>query len=422
MRIKSFLTTTLFYGISTAINKGLMLIAMPFLGSVLGIGEYGLWTLSQIVISVGAPILSLNSISGIIREGVENEKVGYSSFIRYSILVLLVSLVIGFILIFLPSTWLWYTIILILIESFQNNLLGWYRARDRHINYFVLILLKLLALMASIFIVKSEPSLDQLLFYQIVLGAMFILPFYVKELFYSVYEKIPIAFKGTLIFSALLIPHGVAQWIMSGSDRLIIKYVLNDLELGKYSLAYTLAMVLMIVNSGFALTIPNFILKDYETWVSGNKKVKILFLYCIVTILITVVLIFSIDFVKPYISLLNEVDRTVKEIIVWLVNGIYLLGIYFFYVNILFYHRKSKIVSSITLVTALINLLGTYIFVKKIGIYGAAIVTFASYLIYLGLFIYESSKIEKRVFKYLKVELMLIVLTLGVNFSVLFFI
>ncbi len=422
MRIKSFLKTTLFYGMSTAINKGLMLIAMPFLGTVLSIEEYGLWALSQIIISVGAPILSLNSISGIIREGVENPKEGYSSFIKYSKLVLLITIIVGLALTFFSRTWLWYTIILIIIESFQNNLLGWYRSIDKHINYFLTILLKLIALIGSILLIRSEPSIDRLLYYQVVLGGAFIIPFYMRELFYSSFNTIPIAFKKTLIFSTLLIPHGIAQWIMSGSDRLIIKYLLNDLELGKYSLAYTLAMVLMIVNSGFALTIPNFILKNYEEWVVGNKKVKILFLYSLVTIAINLLLIFSVDFFRKYIPLLNEVDVDVKKIMTWLINAIYLLGVYFFYVNILFYHRKAKIVSTITLLTAVINLIGTYIFVKKIGIYGAAITTFASYLIYLSLFVYQSFKIEKRIYKYLKIELTLILLTLILNFSVLFFI
>ena len=89
--MRKFLKTTVFYGVSTAINKGLMLIALPLLGSVLNIEEYGLWTLSQIAISLGAPLISFNSAAGILREGIANQNIGYSSFIKYSRLIALIS-------------------------------------------------------------------------------------------------------------------------------------------------------------------------------------------------------------------------------------------------------------------------------------------------------------------------------------------
>lgn len=399
-----------------------MLIALPFLGNVLTIEEYGLWTLSQILISLGAPIISLNSASGILREGLEEPKKGYSSFIKYSRLIALISLLSIVALSFFPKTWFWYTLALILIESFQNTLLAWYRVRDKHLNYLILVLLKLGALVFAVFIMKSQPSIEKLLFYQLLLGGVFIVPFYFNELFYANFKKVPIIFKKILIFSTLLIPHGIAQWIISGSDRLIIKYVLNDFELGKYSLAYSLAMVLMVVNSGLALTIPNFLLKNYEAWMSENKKVKILFLYSITAIFINFTLVFSMDFFGQYIPLLSKVDIHIKGIMIWLSSGMYLMGVYFFYANVLFYHRKSKAISFMTIVAALINIVGTYIFVNKIGIYGAAIITFVSYLIYLGMFIYRACLEDDRMFKYLKTELGIVLLAIIINFTTFFLI
>lgn len=422
MIIRSFLKTTIFYGAATAINKGLMLIALPFLGVVLSIEEYGLWALSQIIISLGAPIVSLNSSSGILREGVEDSKIGYCSFKKYSKLIALISLAFIVPLFFFPRTWLWYTVVLILIESFQSTLLGWYRARDKHINYFSLVSLKLVALVGATLIIWSKPSIESLMLYQTVLGGMFIIPFYFNEIFNSKFSTVSIDFKKILIFSTLLIPHGIAQWVISGSDRLVIKHLLNDIELGKYSLAYSLAMVLMIVNSGLALTIPNFILKNYEGWLLENKRLKILFMYSLCAICINFFIILSVDFFSDYIELLNKVDLQVKELIIWLSSGMYLLGIYFFYVNILFYHKKSKTISTITGTVALINFVGTYIFVSKIGIFGAAITTFVTYLIYVSLFINRACVEDNRMYHRLGGELIIIFVALIVNFSAFFFI
>lgn len=420
--IKSFLKTTVFYGVATAINKGLMLIALPLLGSVLTLEEYGLWTLSQILISLGAPIVSVNAAAGILREGVENQKIGYSSFLKYTKLIALFSLILVLGLFFFPRSWVWYTIILILIEAFQNTLLGWYRARDRHISYFVLILLKLVALIGAVVLVRADPGLEKLLWYQVVLGAIFILPFYARELFFSSIKAVPFIFKKVLVFSAVLIPHGIAQWVLSGSDRIVIKYVLNDLELGKYSLAYTLAMVLMVLNSGLALTIPNFIVKNYQDWILQNKRVKILLLYSICAVLINFTLVLSVDFLAPYIPLLTEVDKNIKGLMIWLAGGMYLLGAYFFYVNILFYHRKSRSISMVTLVTAVLNLIGTYILVRQIGIYGAAMTTFFSYLVYLLIFIWQACKLERGMYMYLKKESLIIVTAVALNFLAFLFI
>ena len=61
--------STLFYGITTGINKGAPLLLMPFLISVLSISEFGIYSLAQTLISLLTPVISLNGGAAILREG-----------------------------------------------------------------------------------------------------------------------------------------------------------------------------------------------------------------------------------------------------------------------------------------------------------------------------------------------------------------
>ena len=64
------------YGLAIGINRGAVLILMPFLVSVLSTADFGLFSYSQILFQLAAPILSLNIIVSIAREGADDPKRG----------------------------------------------------------------------------------------------------------------------------------------------------------------------------------------------------------------------------------------------------------------------------------------------------------------------------------------------------------
>lgn len=407
----NLINSTILYGLSTAINKGLILIALPLLGKILSMEEYGIWSLTQIFISLGAPVISLNAFSGILREGVDNKKKGYSVFLKYLEVVSLITTSACLFIFWIDENWIFYTMLLIFVESFQLIILGWYRSQDKHLQYFGVCLAKLIALLFSILLIWEEPILVDLLKYQFVFGAILLFVFILAELFKKhKTEEGSIKINQVFRFSILLIPHSLAQWILSGSDRIAIKWLLNDFELGRYSLAYSIAMILMLVNSGLGLTIPNFVIKNYDKWITGQFKSKILILYGVVTFMITSSIFLFIDFLKEYISIFKAIDYELKLIILILIVGIFLLGIYYFYVNILFYHRKSKTISLITFLVGMFNVLGTIFLVEKIGIFGASIITFASYLIYYLATIYQAIRIEPKLRFHIKKEIGIVLL------------
>ena len=407
---------SVFYGFSTALNKGLVLIALPLLIGILSLEEYGIWALIEVIVSLGAPLVSLNAASSIMREGIGNTTKGNIIFSNYLKLIVPIAVLIIIVSTIMPTGWLSYTLLLIAKEAFMISILAWYRSQNKHFLYLLTTLTKIIALFIAAFITKTTPSLFLLLKYQIIIGSLLLVPFYLVAI--NTIRNSPKLsdFKSLLIFSLSLIPHGLSQWVLNASDRTIIKSILGNTDLGIYTLAYTLSMVFLLINSGLALTLPNHIIKNYNYWLNSSVRIKFLIIYSIVFTLISFTIVLVSYVFKPYFNFLDAIDNEVLILMKWILIGLYLLGVYLFYVNYLFYLKKSVVISAITMSSAIINIILTIIFVKFYGIIGAAISTFLSYFIYSALCIIFANKYEKLLRANVLNEIILILVSLSINF------
>ncbi len=380
-----------FYGLATAINRGLMLLGLPFLGKMLSIEDFGVWSLTQVLVSLGAPFISLNGSSGILREGIGNPQMGHTLFNRFSLETLKISVLAGLVLIFLQRDWIFYTVLMVLTEAFASLVMAWYRSQDSHILYFAVVFTRLLALGGAIFIEMDDPTLQGILFYQTLLGIGLLLPF----LAHSYLKKIPPVsynFRPVLAFCLHLLPHGFAQWVISGSDRIIIKAMLDDSALGHYSLAYTLSMSIVLINSGVGMTVGVDIIRDYQTWSTTLKRTKSIALYSAVFLAASVGLVGFITLFKHHIGSLENLTPAAVNLMPWILDGMYFMGIYLFFINYLNYLRESVLLSSITIISAILNVVLTIILIKFLGIEGAAIGTFVAYFALMALSMFFAVK------------------------------
>ncbi|MEQ8363062.1 MAG: oligosaccharide flippase family protein [Cyclobacteriaceae bacterium] len=422
--IKGLLTSKLFlesafYGSATAINRGLVLLALPFLGSFLTIEEYGIWTLSQVLISLIAPVLCLNGSAGIMREGANDRDLGFSIFVKYVRLATKIAFVVCIVSVFLKGDWILYTIYLTLLEAYLTLLISFYRSQDKHSLYFIAVLTKLVALFIAIYFSKTHDSLISLLQYQLAFGVGLLAPLFTLTLLNDRLKSLKYEFSPVVIFSLNLLPHGIAQWILSGSDRLIIKSILGDSQLGYYSLAYTLSMSVMLVNSGLGMTIPVEIIRNYSRWVETDRRSRIILAYSILFLFISIGLMVTCLELKNNVPFLKDFNDVVAITMIWVLNGMYFLGIYLFYVNYLFYLRKSLQVSFLTAGAAIINIILTVWLVNLFGIEGAAVSTCISYLIYMGLTMGFANHLQAFPKRYFIFDMVVIGATASLNYFIL---
>lgn len=417
LKNKDQISIFLFYSVSNALNKGISILALPILSVYLSISDFGLWSLSNISIVVLAPIISFNGYASILREGVGEKRLAWNILKKYLVISSIMSICIGAVAIFNLQNWIFITLLLACVEAFQVLLLGWYRSQDNHLSYMLVSLIKIFSIILSVFILDNI-NVVSVLQLQLVISSIMLLFFYFFLLIKN--KKIlkeDLDFKKIISFSLLLIPHNLSLWILSSSDRFIIKSLIGEYELGIYSVCYSIGLIIMLLNTGVALVLPNYIIKNYKVYIIGSIRRKLIFYYSTCVITLSVVIFFSISYFKDYFEFLKAINTGSINIILWIINGLYLLGLYYFYSNILFYKRRAKYISISTLFGALLNIFLTIFLIPIYGTVGAAIATFISYFIYLFFIFYFAQKTEKSLNNDLIFLISVILVTLFLNFT-----
>lgn len=392
--------SVLFYGFCTAINRGAPLLMLPLITNMLSIEEFGLYSILQIVISLMAPTISLNGSSAILREVSEDQKFGSYLIKRFGGISISIGLLIALILFPIPieNNKLYVLAVLIAIcESLILSLSNYQRSVESEGTYLAMILAKVGGFSLFLFYCQSmNLELIEIVQGQLVVYLLISIVFHVIEL--PRMKKAAIQgnekLKEVLAYTIPLLPHIISQWVISGIDRFILKYMVNDKAVGIYSLGYSLSMVLMLLNSGLALALPTIMIKNFEAWKNPKELKKYITLYsgAAAFILLVIYTIFWID--KIYFQFLNYHEIDLIYIIFIVFSGIYMLGLYYFYVNYLFYHKTTKSISTATSIVAAVNVVLTIVLIPYLGVAGAAYSTLISYIVYLILIQNKAIQIE----------------------------
>ncbi|VAW45699.1 hypothetical protein MNBD_GAMMA03-832 [hydrothermal vent metagenome] len=383
------------YALSTAINKGSVLLFFPFLALVFSLEDFGRWSLAIIVSNLLIPVVSLNASAGILREGSTHQDTGFRLlhlFAWSTVAIGCFFYVVAYM--FSMDEWIVYAIAISSAEAVLLLALTFIRVQEKPVFYFLINVIKMLALFALVLYVKesglSLPTFLRYHFYIVLLIAIVVL-----LLQYRHYVYVDVDFKPIFIFCLVLIPHGVSQWVMSSSDRLIIDYIFGFDSVGIYSLAYNIALILMLLNSGLAMALPTYVIKNYQNWKDRGLDNKFIGYYTYISIVLLVVVVFLYTLDAKYFNVLGYYGSEMLPLIVIIYFSIYILGLYYFFANYLFYHRKAGTISKITLYAAMLNVVLTALFVMWFGVIGAALGTVIAYVYYLIVIRHETLKVEK---------------------------
>lgn len=358
------------------------------------LGDFGKWSLAIVISNLLVPVLMLNGSAAILREGSGEQKVGVKLLQLFS----LITILLGFVFylggsLFSFERWLLYAIAIASAEAVLQLALTFIRVREKAALYFLINVLKTSALFLLVIYAKNT-NMNFTLLLQNHFYIVGVIASLVLVLEYRFYAPVNINFKPILLFSIALIPHGVSQWIMSSSDRLLLESLLGGDSVGIYSLAYNVALVLMLLNSGLAMALPTYMIKNYNHWKSQcfDSRFVRYYTYLSIFMLTLIISLYVIDF--RYFGLLGYYGEEMLPLIFILYLSIYLLGLYCFYANYLFYHKKASIISKVTFGAAIVNIASTILFIRWFGIVGAAVGTFVAYVYYLAAIRYQAIKVD----------------------------
>ncbi|MFD1802495.1 lipopolysaccharide biosynthesis protein [Mixta tenebrionis] len=375
----------LLYGLATGFNRLGTFVVVPLLSLVLSVDDFGKFTLYAIIIQILTPVVSFNISSIIARESAENWRATLTFvnvFNKISLAIILLSLI----TIFIERYVFFEILIYSLFEALflVNTTLVRFKNTTENFFYisFAKVILLLILLGGVWFFNKSLlGNIHNLIlifsFSNIVVAIPYVKATFLKNahLFNSL--KYICKKKYILYFALGLMPHIIAQWITSGSDRFIVKFFCGNISLGIYSFIYSIAAAFMLINSALALGMPQLCVSNYKNYTSYSFYKK----YLMVISIFWAFFVMAVVICSPIFPARYNFNSSLPEFI-FISVGMYYLSFYYYYSSFIFYERRSKELSFITVKVAVINIVITIILTATVGILGTAISTAISYFVY----------------------------------------
>jgi len=196
-----------------------------------------------------------------------------------------------------------------------------------------------------------------------------------KSNYYKDYKQKALSFSLPLIF------HSLGGHIIGFSDRFFILFLLGLGNVGIYSVAYQIGMVIALLQNSFNQAwVPFFFEKLKEdNEIEKRKIVKITYGYFGLLLALVLIFYFATPFIYRYF--IGSAFTAGAGVVLWILMGYAFNGMYKMVVNYLFFLKKTKWIAFATLGSAAINLVLNYILIKKNGIEGAAQATTITFLI-----------------------------------------
>lgn len=188
--------------------------------------------------------------------------------------------------------------------------------------------------------------------------------------------------KQALLFNLPLIPHYLSSYLLSGADKLMISRMVNASATAYYTIAYSVAAVILIIWTAAHDSLRPFIYENCKTHdysAISNVTLPILAVFgsgCILLILLAPEVI-SLMATHDY----QEAVFAIPPVVV----GVFFQVHYFLYADILYYFKKPRYVMLGSLFATGANLLLNYLFIPIWGYMAAAYTTLFCYLLQAGI-------------------------------------
>jgi O-antigen/teichoic acid export membrane protein len=400
---KKFASDVVVYGISSGLISLFGLITLPILTKTVSPDLYGVWVQIGVTIGLLLTFITLGFQMTVVRflSGNEDKQKVSSLFHLMLGIVLLNGLI--FVLVtfffqealssfifadvsfhhFVPLTGLW-----LMAQAIYAMNIAFIRSRSK-ITLLALINICVSALHILILylvLIVFTGTLEIVLILYIITTVILSVIIYSLEVVKTVGSSIKVhdlkpTLKDMFKFSLPFIPNGALIWVLASSDRYFIVHLLSLSENAVYSVAYSLVNVLSLFYMPLGFVAYPLLV---EFWGKNQKSVvrDILEKSTRVYLFFVIPSIFGLYVLGPKsILILATSDYIVPStLILWISLGIFFLGVYQINVYIIHLIKKTYYNTIIFFIAAVINIVLNYFFINAIGMEGAAISTFISYL------------------------------------------
>jgi O-antigen/teichoic acid export membrane protein len=178
---------------------------------------------------------------------------------------------------------------------------------------------------------------------------------------------------------ALAIPavfHNLSDLILGQSDQVMLQQLMGDAVVGHYALAWTFGNFLFIIFGALNRTWCPFFFEEMKEGKRDAMMVKTRNFLELFTILACGFILLTPEVFHVYAG---RDFWSGTAIIPLFVGSYYLNFLCTFPVNYEYYHKKTKVVATVTISSSLLNVALNYVLIKAIGMPGAALATALSH-------------------------------------------
>ena len=215
--------------------------------------------------------------------------------------------------------------------------------------------------------------------------------------------------KATLRLSLPLIPHYLAQHVMSSSDRIMISNLYSQTGAAIYSVVANISMITTIVWSAINASLIPTTFEAIENKKEKNLNgiiIPLLLFYAFICLLATMIApeILRILAPKNYYNGIFAVPP--------IAITAFLTALYNIYANVEFYHKKTSWIAFATIIATAVNLILNYLFIPKFGYIAAAYTTLVSHIVLITMHYIGYKKSQKAKIYNDKIVFIICVLTM----------
>lgn len=379
------------------LNKSVPFFMLPVLTRYLTPEDYGIISIFSVMVSILAVFTGLSIHGAINVNFFKLKKDELKEYIGNAIIILNISTVITFILVFLfapfilerlnlEKEWLFVAVILAFAQFLTTiNMLLW-TAEQRPKPYSIYqIAQTLVTTSLSILLVVGfgmgwegqllATTMGVLLFS--IISFIFIL-----KRGYVLFNFNRNHIKDALKFGVPLIPHALGGWIKTGADRIMIMSLIGSYATGIYSVGYQFGLIIGVIVMAFNKAWSPYLFKklsDNPTEAEKINIIKFTYLYFVGIVSFSLLFAYVADLLIPYF--LGEKFIEASQYIIYFAVAFAFNGMYFMVTNYIFYEKKTHLLAYITFFTAVVHIGLLYVLIQINGAIGAAQATLISFVI-----------------------------------------
>ncbi|MBQ9206495.1 MAG: oligosaccharide flippase family protein [Treponema sp.] len=178
-------------------------------------------------------------------------------------------------------------------------------------------------------------------------------------------------------FNVVLIPHYLSLQVLSQSDRLMINNFCGSSDAGIYSVAYSFAMLLTLITGGLDSSVTPYIYRNLKENTLETLKKNITFLILGIALVALCVTCVIPDFFR---LMLPEAYYPAIWVIPPVIAAVFFMFLYPLFCSIEYYFEELKYASVSTFITAIVNIILNFVFIKIFGFIAAAYTTLFCYI------------------------------------------